>query len=190
MGSSAQAHRVLFAAGQLARRLGLPFRGGSCTSASLIADAQTGYESVGGLMSGALAGVNFLLHAAGMLESGLTMSYEKFIMDLDQCALLHGLAENIDLTENGQAMDAIREVGPGSHFLASGHTLRNVETAFFHSSIATTASFEQWQAEGSLDEAQRANGIWKDMLKAYVPPPIDPAVDEALSQFVAERKAG
>jgi trimethylamine--corrinoid protein Co-methyltransferase len=188
MGNSAQAHRVLFAAGQLARRLGLPFRGGGCSSASLIADAQTGYESVGGLMSGALSGVNFLLHAAGMLESGLTMSYEKFIMDLDQCAILHGLAENIDLSENGQAMDAIREVGPGNHYLACGHTLTNVETAFYHSPIATTDSFEKWQSEGSLDEAQRANAVWKDMLKAYVPPPIDPGIDEALGQFIAKRK--
>lgn len=188
MGSSPQAHRILFAAAQFARRLGLPFRGGGCSSASHIADAQTGYESFGGMMSGALAGVNFMLHATGMLESGLTMSYEKFIMDIDQCAILHGLAENIDLSENGQAMDAIREVGPGNHYLACGHTLTNVESAFYHSPIATTDSFEKWQSEGSLDEAQRANAVWKDMLKAYVPPPIDPGINEALRQFIAKRK--
>jgi trimethylamine--corrinoid protein Co-methyltransferase len=188
MGNSAQGHRVLFAAGQLVRRLGLPFRGAGSNSASLIADAQVGYEGFGGLMSGTLAGVNFLLHAAGMLESGLTMSYEKFIMDIDQCALVHGLAQTIDLSENGQAMDAIREVGPGGHYLACGHTLLNVETVFHHSPIATTDSFEQWQAEGSLDTAQRANRIWKNMLKSYEPPPIDPAIDEALGAFMTERK--
>ncbi len=189
MGSSSQAQLILFAAAQLARRLGLPFRGGGCSSASIIADAQAGYESVSGMISGALAGVNFLLHAAGMLESGLTMSYEKFVMDLDQCAMLHGLARNIDLSENGQAMDAIREVGPANHYLACDHTLRNFETAFHHSVIAGTESFEQWAAEGQLDQAQRANKIWKDRLREYEAPPIDPGVDEALREFTAKRKA-
>jgi trimethylamine--corrinoid protein Co-methyltransferase len=95
----------------------------------------------------------------------------------------------MDLSENGQALDAIRENGPGQHFLGSAHTLANFETAFYRSDSADNNSFEQWQEDGSLDAAQRANKIWKRMLAAYEPPPIDPAIDEALLDFIARRKA-
>ena len=93
-----------------------------------------------------------------------------------------------DLSENGQAMDAIREVGPGSHFLGCAHTQANFETAFYRSSIADNNSFEQWESEGARDTCQRANGIWKKMLADYVAPPLDPAVDEALQAFIREKK--
>jgi trimethylamine--corrinoid protein Co-methyltransferase len=86
-------------------------------------------------------------------------------------------------------MDALREVGPGSHFLGSAHTQANFETAFYRSTIADSNSFEQWESEGSLDAAQRANGIWKKMLNEYEAPALDPAVDEALLEFIAKRKS-
>ena len=86
-------------------------------------------------------------------------------------------------------MDAIREVGPGSHFLGCAHTQANFQTAFYRSTIADNNSYEQWEAEGSQDMAQRANAQWKKMLSEYEPPPIDPAIDEALHDFMARRKA-
>ena len=86
-------------------------------------------------------------------------------------------------------MDAIREVGPGQHFLGCAHTQANFETAFYRSAIADNNSFEQWQAEGSLDAEQRANVIWKRRLEEYHPPDLDPAIDEALTEFMGERKA-
>jgi trimethylamine--corrinoid protein Co-methyltransferase len=97
--------------------------------------------------------------------------------------------KGVDLSENGQAVDAIVANGPGQHFLGSAHTLANFETAFYRSEIADNNSFEQWQEDGSLDAAARANRIWKRMLKEYEPPEIDPAVDEALNEFIAKRKA-
>ena len=94
----------------------------------------------------------------------------------------------VDMSENGQALDAIRANEPGTHFLGSAHTLANFETAFYRSDVTDNNSFEQWQEDGSLDAAQRANAIWKRMLADYAAPPLDPAVDEALLDFIAQRK--
>lgn len=180
---------VLYGAGQLARRLGVPFRSGGGLCASKIPDAQAAYESANTLQTAALAGVNFMLHAAGWLEGGLAMGYEKFILDADQASMIAVLLQGVDMSENGQAMDALREVGPGSHFLGAAHTQANFKTAFYRSPIADNNSFEQWEQDGSLDAAQRANGIFKRMLRDYEAPPLDPAIDEALLEFIQRRKS-
>ena len=180
---------VLYGVGQLARRLGVPFRSGGGLCASKIPDAQAAYEAANTLQTAALAGVNFMLHTAGWLEGGLSMGYEKFILDADQANMIAVLLKGVDLSENGQALDALREVGPGSHFLGAAHTRKNFETAFYRSNVADNNSFEQWRQDGSLDAAQRANNIWKHMLRQYEPPPLDPAVDEALVEFIGRRKS-
>jgi trimethylamine--corrinoid protein Co-methyltransferase len=188
---------VLYVVAQLARRLGVPFRSGGSLTASKLPDAQAAYESANTLQPTILGGVNFVLHAAGWLEGGLAIGYEKFVLDNDQLGMVHTFVKGVDLSANGQgldtsanglALDAIRENPPGNHFLGTAHTLANFETAFYRSSVADNASYEQWLEEGSLDAAQRANGLWKRMLAEYEPPPIDAAVDEALRDFVARRK--
>jgi len=180
---------VLYIMAALARRLGVPFRSGGSLCASKIPDAQAAFESAQTLLPTCLAGVNFVLHVAGWLEGGLAMGYEKFVMDVDQAGMMHTLLEGVDLSENGQAMDAIREVGPGKHFLGCAHTQANFETAFYRSPLADNNSYEQWDAEGGKDIAQRANAQWKKQLAEYVEPPLDPAVDEALLDFISRRKA-
>ena len=129
-----------------------------------------------------------MMHTAGWLEGGLSMGYEKFIMDIDQAGMIHSFLAGVDLSQNGQALEAIREVGPGKHFLGCEHTQTNFKSAFFRSSVADNNSFEQWEADGKLDAAQRANAIWKKMLEEYEMPPIDPALDEALLAFILQRK--
>jgi trimethylamine---corrinoid protein Co-methyltransferase len=180
---------VLYVMAALARRLGVPFRSGGSLCGSKIADAQAAYESAATLQPTVLGGVNFVLHAAGWLEGGLTVGYEKFILDADQCGMMSVFVDGVDMSENGQALDAIRQNVPGTHYLGSAHTLANFETAFYRSDVTDNNSFEQWQEDGSLDAAQRANRIWKKMLAEYEAPPIDPAVDEALLDFIARRKA-
>ena len=133
--------------------------------------------------------MNFVLHTAGWLEGGLAMGYEKFMMDVDQAGMMHTLLAGVDLSENGQAMDAIREVGPGKHFLGCAHTQANFENAFYRSPLADNNSYEQWLAEGSQDMAQRANTQWKRLLADYEAPPLDPAIDEALLAYIGKRKA-
>src|SRR3954463_11014412 len=179
---------VLYVMAALARRLGVPFRSGGSLCASKTPDAQAAYESANTLLPTCLGGVNFVLHTAGWLEGGLAMGYEKFVMDVDQAGMMHTLLEGVDLSENGQALDAIREVGPGKHFLGCAHTQANFETAFYRSPLADNNSFEQWDAEGAQDMNKRANTQWKKMLAEYEAPPMDPAVDEALLDYVKRRK--
>lgn len=181
--------QVMYIAASLARRLGVPFRSGGGLCASKLPDAQAAYEAANTLQSAAMAGVNFMLHTAGWLEGGLAMGYEKFMMDVDQAGMLGVLLGGIDLSENGQALDALREVGPGNHFLGCAHTQANFQSAFWRSEISDNNSFEQWQSEGSLDAAQRANGQWKAALNSYEAPAIDIAVDEALQEYIKVRKA-
>ncbi len=180
---------VLYVMAELARRLGVPFRSGGGLCGSKIADAQAAYEASATLQAAALAGVNFMLHTAGWLEGGLSMGYEKFVMDTDQAGMVATLLQGVDLSDNGQAMDAIREVGPGKHYLGCSHTQANFESAFYRSTIADNNSFEQWESEGGLDAAQRANKLWKRMLQEYEAPAIDPGVDQALQEYVGRRKA-
>ncbi len=180
---------VMYTVASLARRLGVPFRSGGGLCASKLPDAQAAYEAANTLQTAALAGVNFMLHTAGWLEGGLVMSYEKFMMDVDQANMIRVLLGGVDLSENGQAMDALREVGPGQHFLGATHTQANFENAFYRSILADNDSFEQWLEEGQQDAAQRANKLWKKMLNEYEAPALDPAIDEALLDFIARRKS-
>jgi trimethylamine--corrinoid protein Co-methyltransferase len=179
---------VSYGAAQLARRLGLPFRTGGSLCASKVPDAQAAYESANTLNSTMLAGTNFVLHAAGWLEGGLSSCYEKFMMDVDQLGMQQKFCEGVDLSENGQAMDAIREVGPGSHYLGCTHTQANFQTAFYRSAIADNNSFEQWLAEGRKTAPQRANELARRWLESYEAPHLDEGIDEALKSYIAKKK--
>jgi trimethylamine--corrinoid protein Co-methyltransferase len=180
---------VLYVMAALARRLGVPFRSGGALCAAKVPDAQAAYESANTMNATLMGGVNFVLHAAGWLEGGLALSYEKFMMDCDQAGMWHAFANGVDTSVNGQAMDAIRDVGPGSHFLGCAHTQANFETAFFRSTLADNNSVEQWEAEGASDITVRANAAWKRVLRDYQAPPLDAATDEALQDYIARGKA-
>jgi len=159
--------QVMNIAGSLARRLKVPFRSGGGLTASKLPDAQAAYESANTLQSAAMAGV---------------------MMDADQASMIAVLLSGVDLSENGQAIDALKEVGPGNHFLGCDHTQRNFQTAFWRSEIADNNSFEQWESEGSMDAAKRANLKWKKALAEYEAPELDIATDEALLSFIKIRK--
>ena len=179
---------VLFAAAKLARRLGVPFRSGGSLNGAKIPDAQAAIESLNTLWPTVLGGVNFVLHAAGWLEGGLVSDIRKFIIDADQCSAMSILTEGPDVTANGQAMDAIREVGPGQHFLGCNHTQKNFETAFWTSKVSDNTTFEQWSSEGETNQMDRAGDIAKRLLEEYTPPEIDPSIDEALRSFIEKKK--
>jgi trimethylamine---corrinoid protein Co-methyltransferase len=180
---------VLYVLAACARRLAVPFRSGGGLTASKVPDAQAAFESANTMQPTMLAGVHFVLHVAGWLEGGLAMGYEKFMLDADQAGAWHAFAKGVDLSPNGQALDAIVANGPGQHFLGSAHTLANFETAFYRSSVADNNSFEQWELEGSRDAAVRANAAWKQQLAAHEDPPLDDAVDAELREWIERRKA-
>jgi trimethylamine--corrinoid protein Co-methyltransferase len=179
---------VLFVMAALARRLGVPFRSGGNLTASKIPDAQAAYESAATFLPTLTAGVNFVLHTAGWLEGGLTMGYEKFILDADMAGMASALVSGVDLTENGQAMESLLTTGPGQHYLGTAHTLANFETAFWRADTSDSNSFEQWELEGGRDAVARASERWRQMLSDYEAPSLDDDVDHRLSTWIQQRK--
>ena len=187
-GTPESAHLVLVA-GQLARRLGVPFHTVGALTSSKVPDGQAMEEGTWGLMMSILAGANFINHAGGWLEGGLVHGFEKAVMDADICGKVAAFARGLDLSEKALALDAIREVGPGAHFLASAHTHANFETAFFQPKNADANAYEHWLEAGSKDAAHRANERWKKLLHEYEQPKLDPAINEALEDFITRRKS-
>jgi trimethylamine--corrinoid protein Co-methyltransferase len=173
---------------QLCRRLGLPFRCGGHLTASKIADAQAMQESTDTMNPALMAGANFIFQSAGWLEGGLTIGYEKFMMDIDKCGAIARMAQGLSLDENEFARDAYREAGVGGNFLGVAHTMKNFRSANYRAELADTNSFEQWTDDGSKDMQQRAYEHWNKMLADYQLPTINPATDEALKEFIARRK--
>ena len=183
-----EASQILYGAGQLARRLNLPFRSGGALCGSKLADAQAGYESANTLNAALLGGVNFMLHACGWLEGGLVAGFEKFVMDADQLGVLHGLAKGIAIDENAQALDAIREVGPGGHYLGCAHTQANFKEAFWRSDLFDYKPFETWSEEGGRDTVALAAARVKKLLADYEAPALDAGINESLEDFVRRKK--
>ena len=184
-----EAAQVTYGMGQIARRLGLPYRSAGAFCGAKLPDAQAAYETSNSLNMGLLSGVNFMLHAAGWLEGGLVASFEKFVMDADQLGILHHISRGIDMSENGQAMDAIREVGPGGHFLGCAHTQANFKDAFWRTGVLDYKPFETWFEEGGRDAATLAHAKVQKTLDDYQQPPLDPGIAEGLAAYVAEKKA-
>ena len=184
-----EAAHIPYGAGQLARRMNLPFRSSGSFCGSKLPDAQAAYETANSLNMGLLSGVNFMLHACGWLEGGLVASFEKFVMDADQLGALHHLARGVEIDENAQALDAIREVGPGGHYLGCAHTQANFKEAFWKSDLLDYKPFETWSDEGARDTQSLAAARVEKLLGDYVQPPMDPETRAALDAFVAERKA-
>ncbi len=184
-----EASQILYGAGQLARRMGLPYRSGGGLCGSKLPDAQAAYESANTLQAALMGGVNFMLHSCGWLEGGLVSSFEKFVMDADQLGILHHIAKGVQIDENAQAMGAIREVGPGGHYLGCDHTQTNFKSAFWRTEILDYKPFETWQEEGARDTVTLAAERVEKMINTYQKPAMDPAVEEALNDYVARKKA-
>ncbi|MHA6262010.1 trimethylamine methyltransferase family protein [Arenibacterium sp. CAU 1754] len=184
-----EASQILYGAGQLARRMGLPFRSGGGLCASKLPDAQAAYETTNTLNAALMGGVNFMLHSCGWLEGGLVSSFEKFVMDADQLGILHKLAQGVGVTENDQAMDAIAEVGPGGHYLGCAHTQANFKEAFWRSDVMDYKPFETWEEEGGRDTQTLAARRVEHLLGTYQQPELDPAIAGALVSYIEEKKA-
>ena len=181
-----EAAMITYGAGQLARRMGLPYRSGGSFCGSKLPDAQAAYETANSLQAGLLAGVNFMLHACGWLEGGLVADFEKFVMDADQLGILHRLAAGVQADPD--ALSAITEVGPGGHFLGTAHTQARFKDAFWRSDLLDYKPYETWAEEGERDTRALASVRIDRLLAAYEAPALDPATREALEAFVARRK--
>ncbi len=179
--------KAAFASGQVARRLGLPLRSSNTTSSNCV-DAQAAYESAMSLWGAIMGGANLVYHAAGWLEGGLTASFEKLIVDAEMLQMMAETLRPIVVNDDELALDAITAVDPGGHHFGTAHTLARYETAFYIPMLSSRQNFEAWQEAGSLDAARRANALWKQLLSEYQRPPMDPAIEDALIDYVARRK--
>ena len=176
-----------FASGQMARRYGLPWRSSNATASNVV-DAQAAYESEMAVWGAVMGGVNLLYQGAGWLEGGLTASYEKLIVDAEILQMMAEVLTPFRVDEAEIGVDAIAAVGPGGHFFGSPHTLERYETAFYRPLVSDWRNFETWQEDGARTATERANGIWKRLLAEFEPPAMDPAVAEALGDYVSRRK--
>jgi trimethylamine--corrinoid protein Co-methyltransferase len=179
--------KAAFGAGQLARRIGVPWRCSSAT-ASNSPDAQSAYESQMSLWGALLGGCHFVLHAAGWLEGGLTASTEKFILDVEMLQMFAELFQPVSASMEELGIEAIAEVGPGGHFFAAAHTMQRYRDAFYSPLVSDWRNFGAWSDGGAKTATQRAGALWRERLAAYQPPLIEAAVVEELSAFVARRR--
>jgi trimethylamine--corrinoid protein Co-methyltransferase len=183
-----EAVMAALASGQLARYIGLPWRS-SAVSTSNVPDAQSGYETMMSMMGAVLGGANQIIHAVGWLESGLAASFEKFILDVEMVQMFAELFQPLALSEADIGVDAISSVAPGGHFFEVDHTMERFATAFYSPVVFSRQNFEQWSEEGALTAAQRATGVWKQVLADFEPPPVDESIRAQLDDFVARRTA-
>lgn len=179
----------LLCTGQIARRYGLPFRSGGGLTSSQVVDAQAGYEAMMTMWPTFLAGTNFVLHAAGWLESALVSCYEKFVMDVEILRELHEVFQPLRVDEEALAYSAHQEVGQGGHFLGAVHTLERFRTCFYRPILSSTENYERWSRQGGKDAAARATEIWKKTLEEYEEPPIDESLRQELEEYVTRRRA-
>ena len=174
--------------GQLARRYRLPLRCGGSLTASKVCDAQAAFESADSMHATALGGANFVMHAAGWLEGGLTVGCEKLLIDADRLGAYQTLLDGMPTDDDAFAADAYSEVAHGEHFLGCSHTMRNYDSAFYDAKMSDSESFEQWTENGANDAAQRANIAFKQSLADFEAPPLDEATNEALLEFIERKK--
>ena len=173
---------------QLARRYHLPYRGSGSLNTSKTPDAQAATETAWTIWPAVLSHTNFIMHAVGWLEGGLTVSYEKIMLDLETLAMFQHFLAGFEISDDTLALDMMAEVGPGGHHFGTPHTQARFSTEFYQPFTTDRQGFENWVAAGSADAAQRAHSLWKDVLAAYEPPATDPALREALDDFVARRE--
>jgi trimethylamine---corrinoid protein Co-methyltransferase len=180
--------KAAFGAGQLARFIGLPWRSSNAT-ASNTPDAQAAYEAEMSLWGALMGGCNFILHAAGWVESGLATSYEKFILDIEMLQMFAEMFLPVGATDADLALDAVAEVGPGGHFFGCAHTMERYRSAFYAPLVSDWRNYGTWYNDGAKTATQRAHEIWKSTLAQFVPPARDPGIAEAVNGYVVRRTA-
>jgi trimethylamine---corrinoid protein Co-methyltransferase len=185
-GTPEYVHAVI-AGAQVGRRLKLPVRT-SAVNASPAVDAQSTYETAFSLQAAVLSHSHLINHAAGWLEGGLSASLEKIVVDAELLRNWAEILKPIDFSDDDLAVDAIKETAAGGHFFGSAHTLARYERAFYRPLLSDWSNFENWKQAGARNATDRATLIWKKLLAEYAPPPLDPAVREAIDAYVQRRR--
>ena len=179
----------VLAGAQMARRYGLPYRGGGGLASSPAVDAQAAAETQMMLWATILAGTDVVLHAAGWLEGGLVASLEKFALDVELLRQFRRQMDGIGFSDEELAFDALKEVGPGGLWLAAKHTRAHFKEWLYLSPLFQTQDFSTWEMSGAETTDKVANRLWKQLLDTYEDPGLDETVDQELQAFMERRKA-
>ncbi|MEC9344251.1 MAG: trimethylamine methyltransferase family protein [Pseudomonadota bacterium] len=173
-------------AGQLARHIGLPWRGGGGTASNAV-DAQAANETQMAMWGAVLGGCNMLVHAAGWIEGGLAVSLEKMIVDIEVLQMVAELCHPAPEDDDAIGFDAIAEVQPGGHFFSAAHTMDRYRTAFYEPLVADWSNFGNWTAAGSQTAPERATAIWRSIVEGFRPPASAAALEGVLDDYIARR---
>lgn len=180
--------KATMGAGQLARKLGLPWRC-AAGSAANINDVQAAHETELSAWGCLTSGTTLMIHSAGWLEAGLTVSYEKLITDMEMVQSMAELCQDTPAGLDEIGFDAVSEVDPGGHFFATAQTMERYQTAFYDPLVADYANFGTWTDRGSVDANTRATAIWQNILANFTPPKQNENRVSALRDFINRRTA-
>ncbi len=180
---------VVTATAQMARHYGLPCRSGGALTDAHSLDTQAGFESMLGLLTAVNSGVDFVLHAAGILSSYLAFSYEKFVLDDEMCGMVRRFRRGIAVTPETLAYDVIARVGPGGNFLVEPHTVKRCRHEFWQPDVCDRNGLEAWMAGGRQDVVARARRRWQELLAEHQDPPLDETTARQLQAFVEKHSS-
>jgi trimethylamine--corrinoid protein Co-methyltransferase len=176
------------ASAQLARWYEVPSRGGGGLCDAKEIDVQAGYESMMTLFTTSTTGINFVLHAAGILQYFSAMSFEKFIVDDEIAGMILRYLDGINFSSDEKlAFDVIKEIGPGGNFLTIDHTIDNFREEFFIPAFGNRQQFEGW-SDSYVEPGERARKMWQKRVDDYTPPALDADIKSKLDSFVSKRK--
>ena len=170
--------------GQLCKYYQIPCRISGALSDSKMMDSQAAYESAITLMMAQMAGGNFILHAAGIIDTYSTTSFEKLIVDDEIIGYLRRINQGVTVNEETLAYDVIEEVGPRGIFLTHDHTLDNFRDEFYRPRLSNRQTYDQWHREGCTPIEKVANAKWKQIVADYGEPTLPADVDADLRKYI------
>ncbi len=173
---------------QMARFYNLPSRSGGSLTDGLCTDAQAGVESTLALSTAARSGINCILHSCGTLASYMAMSFEKFIVDEEICALVRHMLKPVDLSPESIDVDSICQVGIGGQYLTHPKTYERCRTEFHMPGLMSRKNTYAWDKTGKKRIDQIAQDEVVQRLAAYEKPDIDPEIEQRLTDYVVNRK--
>jgi trimethylamine--corrinoid protein Co-methyltransferase len=186
---SPELSQMIVAHGQLARYYGLPSRSGGALTDASYPDAQAAFESMLSLTTTVNSGIDFVLHAGGILSSYLAFSYEKFVLDDEMCGMVRRFKQGLVVDDKTLAYDVIANVGPGGNYLMEMHTVKRCRKEFWKPDLCDRDGLEAWMQGGKSTAVDRARLRWRKLLAEHEDPALDDTTAKQLKAYVEAQTA-